>query len=1036
MGSISKMAVNRPVGTTMLVLIVLAFGFLSIRNIQLDMMPNMNIPIAVVSTSYSGAGPQEMENLITAPLEGVLGTVPGVSNISSTSSHGNSIVIVEFEDHIDIDVAALDMRDRVDMIRPALPSGANDPIVMKIDINAMNNMVLGVSSESGDLLALRRTVEDQVVNRLERQDGVASVSVMGGHQTEIEVVLHEERLRGHGLTESGIQQMLFMENTTTPTGAVRQGDRRLNLRVAGEFTTLEDIRNLPLNTPMGGLVFLQDVATVQEVFVEGTSAAFINGQPAVTLTVQNQSMANTVEVSDAVLRELDRLRRDFPHLDFIMLFDPGEFIRFSLNHVANAGLQGGILAVVILFVFLRNVRSTFIVAVSMPIAVVATFILMFYADLTLNFLSMGGLALGIGMLVDNCIVVIESIYRKLEEGDDPKTASIEGAREVAMSVTASTLTTVAVFLPITFAGGLAAQIFNELAMTVSFSLAASLGVSLTLIPAGCSIFIKQEDVAKAREKKNTRNIFTRFLDGFDKIFSKLEGLYQRVLVFCLNRRKTTYAAVLVVFALSGASLAFVGMEFLPNTDEGQVDIRIEMPRGTVAEETEAVALTIMEHISDIPEIDHSYVIIGGGGLFGGGQADRATVTAMMVPMAERNISSDDLANDLNSRLNLIPGANITARAVDMAMGGFGGQGVSINIMGDSLENLMQMADQFSNAIEELDVVREVSTSVDEGTPQATIRLDRIKASAFGINSAALSGVVRTAVTGTVATTYRIAGQEFDVRIRQEQGDFNYITDIENILIPTGRGSVVPLTEVADVVIEEMPISINRDNQRTFVSVTALPYNVDLGTLSTEITQRLSLIPMQENYSWEFTGAAMQMDETFADLFLALIIAIGLIYMIMAAEFESFIFPLIVMFSIPLALTGGLSGLFFTGQNLSIVAFMGLIMLTGIVVNNAIVLIDYANLLVRERGMSTWDALTTAGPVRMRPILMTTLTTILGLIPMMLSRGEGAEMMRGLGVVVGFGLALSTFITLLFIPTVYMTIDVIKEKRKMKRLAKQ
>ena len=1031
-------AVKRPVTTTMIVLIAVVFGILSIFNINLDMMPNMDIPIAIVSTTYSGAGPEEMENLITKPIEGAMGTVAGISEISSVSSYGSSIVIVQFEDGTNIDNAALDMRERVDMIKGYLPDGANSPNVMKIDINSMSSISVAITGTSGDLVELKHIVEEKVVDRIERQDGVASVSISGGREKEISVVLNEERLRGYGISETTVAQILMVENATIPTGSVKQGDKVLNLRVSGEFMSLEDIRNLPFNTSRGGIVYLRDFAEVFESLKDISSASYINGEPSVMLSIQKQSTANTVNVSDKVIAEIERIRVDNPGLNIRVVMDPADFVRISLSSVVDSALQGGILAVIILYVFLRNFRTTLIVAVSMPVSIVSTFALMYYSNMTINIMSLGGLTLGVGMLVDNSIVVLESIYRKMEEGEDRINASINGAKEVAMSVVASTLTTVAVFLPISFSGGLAAQIFNQLSLTIGFSLISSLAVALTFVPMAASLILKVEYITGERTK---RNLFTNILDAFGRGIEKIEEGYKNILAYCISHKALTCIFVTIFTVVTAASLLFLGVEFIPSTDEGSVSISVNMPKGQMLEETEKTAFQVAERIEGkYPEITDISINIGGGGMLamagglgGGSSADSATITLNMVSKENRQRSASLLASEIANDIADIPGADISVEAVSRSMGNFGmGSGIDINVKGDDLDELARISGELRDILASIEGVRDAKTSIQDTTPQATIKINRQKAASYGISAASISTIIRTAVTGTVATTYKEDGNELDIRVRQTKENFDFITDIQNILVPSPLGINVPLYELATIGMENMPASISRDNQQRYVSLSAKLDGRDTGSVMTEFYEKTASYTLPENYSIEESGVLEQMNETFESLGFALIMAVILVYMIMAAEFESLVYPLIVMFSLPIAASGGLFGLFVLGESISITGFLGIIMLAGIVVNNAIVLIDYINLLIKERGYSITDAILTAGPVRLRPILMTTLTTVLALIPMMFSQAAGAELMRGLATVVVFGLTLSTLVTLIFIPVIYLLVDALGNKIKNRK----
>ncbi len=1019
----SKIAVKRPVTTSMVILIAIAFGFLSINNLKLDMMPNMNIPIAVVSTNYSGTGPSEMENLITVPLEGVLGTVAGIKNITSSSSNGNSLIVLEFENGTDIDMAALDMREKIDLIKDFLPDGADSPVVMKIDMNSMTSLSIGISSKQHNLVELKQLVDDKIVNRIERQDGVASVNVSGGKEKEIAIILNEEKLRGYGVSESQIIQFLMAENRNIPTGSIKQGSKSLQLRVGGEFKDVEEIRNLPITSPTGATIALRDVADISETFKESISLSYINGIPSVTLSIQKQSTANTVNVSNAVLKELDKIKADLPQLEVKVILNPADFVTMTLSTVASSAIYGGLLAVIILFIFLKDIRSTLVVAAAMPISIITTFVLMYYANITLNVMSLGGLALGIGMLVDNSIVVLESIFRKVEEGEDRITAAIEGAREVAMSVIASTLTTVAVFLPITFSGGLTAEIFNQLALTVAFSLISSLAVALTFVPMACSLILKTTQSNKPTNKLIKTIMLP--LDVMSSFIEWIEKAYQKALAVAIKRRILTLIVTFSFVVLTFLSLNFVPMEFLPATDESGVTISISLPKGSLLSQTEKVTNSVLEKISSFEEVtDITYTVggLGAGVRFGGSSTDEASINVILVNKNERTKSSDDVAREMSKALKDISGAKITCLATTSSMGQFaGGSSIQLYVKGSELNRLMDIAEDFKEIISNTEGMRDVKTSVEESSPQATIVVNRAKAMAYGISPTTISSIINTAVSGTVATTYKIAGDEYDIRVFRDKASLDFISDVKNILIPTPQGTNIPILEVAEIKTEYLPVAIERENQQKYISITGNLDGKTSGEMSKELETLLNQYNMPDGYSWAFSGDSERMMETFAGLGIALLLAVALVYMIMAAEFESLIYPFIVMFSIPIALTGGLFGLFVTGVSLNITSYLGLIMLAGIVINNAIVLIDYINLLIKERGMSVTEAILTAGPVRLRPILMSVLTTVLGLLPMVITKGQGSELMAGLGTVVVFGLTLSTLVTLLLIPTIYAMI---------------
>lgn len=1034
--NLSKGAVKRPITTFMAVSVAVIFGLMGILNLKMDLLPNMNMPYAIVMTTYSSAGSEEIKNLVTEPVESAMGTVSGFKSIQSVSSNGSSMVMVEFETDVDIDVATMDMREKIDMIEDYLPDGADTPTIIKLDMNSMQMIMLSATSEKMDIVELKELIEDKISDRIERQDGVASVSVIGGREREIQVVLKPEKLRGYGISESTVTQILMAENKSTPTGSVKQGDKNLTLRVYGEFESIEDIKNIPLTTSSGENVFLRDIADVSEVLLDSTSLSYTDGKPSISLTVQKQSTANTVNMSNAVMKELDKIIEDYPDISFSVTVDPADYIKSALTSVAQSAILGCFLAVLVLYVFLRNIRSTTIVGLAMPISIITTFALMYFTDITLNMMSLGGLSLGIGMLVDNSIVVLESIYQKLEKGYRRVFAAVEGAREVAMSVTASTLTTVAVFVPIGLAGGVASQMFNELSLTIAYSLGASLVVSLTFVPVMCSLILRPEMIINEHKHNN---FYTRFLDKIGRGIDKLSVVYKKVLFACLNHKKRTVAVALLFVILTGFTMPFIGMDFMPSSDEGAVAISVSLPKGSVLEETEKIAWKVVDRIKDNENIDQMTFTIGGGGMMSaltGASEDSADINITLVDKKDRTMSTNDVVSHMRKQVKDIAGAEIEVSASSTSMGSYSSSGLQIDIFGEDVQTLASLADDFVDELQGVEGIVDVKSSVEAATPRATMKINRLKAASYGIQSSSVASIVSTAVSGSTATTFKVDGDEIDVTVMQNEDSFQFLNDVENITIPTTMGTGIPLKEIVDVTIEEVPVSINRIDQENYVSVTANVENIDTGTAQERVNEALRDYIMPTNYRYEFGGTSEQMAESFADLGLALIVAILLVYIIMAAQFESMSDPFIVMFSLPIAITGGLLGLFITGQSMTITAIIGLIMLSGVVVNNAIVLVDYANLLQREQGKNYINAMKIAGPSRLRPILMSTLTTVLSQMPLWLSPAEGSEMMRGLAVVVIFGLTLSTLVTLLLVPSVYVAFHQIRNKRKDKKRRKR
>ncbi len=1024
----SRISIKRPVTTIMVTLMVILGGVVGLSALKLDLMPSIDIPVAVVSTTYVGAGPSEIENLITEPLEGALGTVSNVKTISSTSSANSSMIIVQFEDGTDIDMASIDMREKVDLIKGSLPEDANEPMVIKMDTEMMSSIMVGVSSDKYDLTELNNLLDESIINRIERIEGVASVSTAGGIEKEIEITVKPEKMQGYGITESTLAQTLAAENLNYPTGSIEQGTTSMQVRTTGEFKSIEEIKNLPVMTPSGAVIHVSDFADVNEVEKDMSSLALINGEEGIILTIQKQSTANVVDISEKINKEIDVIGKDYPDIHISMLSDTAEYITTSIDNIVSTSFQAAIMAIIVLFIFLRDPKTSLIIGISIPTSIVATFGLMYLCGMSMNMISMGGLAIGIGMLVDNSVVVLENIFKYWKNGMTGKRAAQRGASEVGMAITASTLTTVAVFLPLMFVKGTIGQLFKDLSLTITFSLAASLIVSLTFVPMACSKLLGYTEI-KSYKKKG--NIVSRILDGWGKGIDKLDELYHKALVYVLDRKKRVVALFLCVFIGTLCLVPIIGLDFMPAMDQGVANITIELPKGSIIEQTEKEVYNVMEKIEDIPEIDTTYVTVGGGIM--SSSTDSASITVNMVSIKDRERSTDDIVEDMKERLSSIAGVEITVEASSSAMGSFGGSPVSIQIQGNDTDTLNDIGEDVIKIMEGISGIKDITSSSEDSVPEANVMINRAKASLYGVTSAQIANSVSTAITGTVSTQYKIDGSEIDIRIRQDQDSVKYLNDLKNIKISTPTGAVLPLNELADITIKDSAVSITRENQRQYISISSDVDGRALNEVQADLKAKLDNYNFPEGYSYKFSGTLDSMMDSYSSLMIVFVVAVLLVYMIMASQFESLIHPFIVLFSIPLAITGGIFGLFITGKTITMTAFMGFIMLAGMVVNNAIVLVDYTNQILDKKHCSVKEALIEAGPNRLRPILMTTLTTILGLVPMALGKGEGMEMQQPLAITVIFGLTISTIVTLLFIPVLYSIVDTIRYKHfKSKR----
>jgi len=1009
----------------MLTLIVVILGVISLTNLRQELMPEINLGIAVVIAQYDGAGPEEVENLVTRPLEMALSTVSNLQTITTTSSSGTSVIMLEFAEGTDMDFAALRMRENIDMFRMLLPDGVQ-PRVMQIDPNMMTGFTIGVTGDF-DMTALRDKVEDNVVLRLEQLDGVGSVNTSGGMERLISVELHPDRLINYGITSQQIAGVLASENINRPGGMLLQGDVELQVRTTGEFQTVEEIVNLPLTTPRGAQIRLSDVADITDGFREITSYAVINGLQGITISVTKQSIANTVEVSDLINAEIESLRREFPELNFTIIEDSAEFIRQSIDNVWMTVLMATGLAIIVLLLFLGNFRSPLIIGASIPVALIASTALMYFTDMTLNMVTLNALVISVGVLIDNAIVVLESISRYVDMGMESKEAARRGAREVTMAITVSTMTTIAVFVPVLFVGGIAGEMFGQLGLIISFTLLSSLIVSLTFVPMACSKFLKRRDPDKKA------NPVRRTWEVWDRSYVRFRDRYGKILKWSLTHKKAVVGIFLIFLVLSGSVIGFMGMEFMAEMDQGQVNISVNTPQGGLLEEISQATEEVMSRIDGMEEIQDVSVTVGGGGmfgmLFGSSGGNRSSINITLVDREHRR-SIEEVMEDMRDRIGLLPGVEYTVNSTGDMMGGGGGNSISFSLFGDDAEQLATTGNQVVELISTIPSIRNATSSHQEGYPTARVSVDRNRANHHGLQAAGVASTVNMAISGMTVTRFRVDGGEVDVVMRFAQDRVNYITDLHNLMLMTPRGTSIPLSEVADIYEEEGPVSITKQNQRRYITISAEFVETDLNSVSSEISALLAEFDMPPGMTYEFGGMFAMMMESFEGLAIALLLGFVLLYMVMASQFESLAYPATILFSIPIAWTAGLFGIFIMGDNISVVSFIGLILLMGIVINNGIVLVDFIN-TKRKEGMTTFDAILFAGPVRLRPILMTTLTTVIGLMPMMFAAAEGAEMQRPLGAVVVFGLSFSTMITLILIPVLYLTLHNIRKKLKTK-----
>lgn len=1017
---LANFSVDRPVAISMLIIALVILGMVSLPKLAVDLYPDMEFPVMVVATSYDGADPAEVEKIVSKPLEAAVGTASNINSIHSVSQAGSSLVIIMFNWGTDLDDAALEVRDKLDLFREMLPEGVRSPMVIKMDPNSAPMMVYSMSGD--DMIKLNMLAEDTVEPRLQRIEGVASTQIMGGLEREFKIVLDQGKLESYGLAPGQVAQGIMGENLSGTAGSVEHGANEIFIKIQGEYNTVDDLAavQIPLGVS-GENIRLTDIAEIKDDYKKITQHSYVDGDPALSLILFKGSGDNTVQVAQSVKKDIERLNQSLPDgVKITNIMDMSVFIEDSINNVIHHAALGGMLAIIVMYLFLRSVRSTFVVVVVMPIAVIATFTMMYFGKQTINLLSLGGLALGLGSLIDFSVVVLESIYRYRQNGYGMIEAAKKGTAEVGNAVTASGMAQVVVFAPIIFVQGLAGILFGPLALTVTISHVAALFTALTLVPMMSSKLLKSvpRDDKKLLEVESKNPVIL-----FGKFFARLSARYGKTLHWALGHRKSVVFISVGLVGVSLACLPLVGTEFIPGMDQGEVKVDIELPSGSTLAETKDLTHYVENMIKEeFPDHERIYTQIGSGDMawLGVSSGNTSSVQVKLKDVDQRGYSSEDAMEKIRKITKDIPGATITVMdAMEQDMGS--GKPVDITIKGDDLAVLKQLGELITGAVADVDGTRNVSNTLEESRPEVSVRVDREQAAYYGLSYQQIMSSVRTAFDGTIVGKVRTGDDEIDIRMLYPDDFAETMPQLESLMLTSSTGAKVSLGAVSEITISEAPTAISRIDQARMVQVQADITGRDLGSINKDIEAVLQEMALPNGYSYEIGGQAEDMAEAFGDLFLAMLLAVVLIYMVMAAQFESLFHPFIIMFSLPPTIVGVVFGLLLTGHRLSVPALIGIIMLIGIVVNNAIVLIDYVNTL-RRRGLERNEALLEAGPIRLRPILMTTITTVLALLPMAFGSGDGSEAWKPLAVVVTFGLTLSTLVTLLLVPVVYTLFD--------------
>ncbi|WP_461257876.1 efflux RND transporter permease subunit [Treponema sp. R80B11-R83G3] len=1043
--SMVKTVVSRPTTFLIIFALLIGLGFFAMANLPIDLYPEINPPILAVFTTYTGAGPEEVERSVTRILEAALSSASGLEKMTTISSKGSSVAIMEFTYGTDMSDASNSIRDLLERVRNYMPTDADTPMIFKFDPSMIPIMGLMVTSDKRTPEELREIAEDTIVPRIEQTQGVATASVNGGRERIVRVEIPQSRLEAYGLTVTQIQQMLTVQNMQTAAGTITEGGLSYILTTMGEYKSLEEIRNTVISYKGGGYsggqvempkqIYLRDLANVFDGYRDETSLVYVNGRAAVMLSVQKQSGKNSVQTAKNLRARLDRMVKELPpDIKITEIFNTTDTVENSLNQVTSSAFSGALLAVLILFIFLRSIKPTLIIGISIPVSVIITMMLMYFFHLTLNLMTMAGLVLGIGMLVDNSIVILENIYHYREKGAKLKTAAVIGSSEMIVAITASTITTICVFAPLVMFKGLlemAGELFAGLAFTVVISLGISLFTAIFLVPILSSHYLP----LVTRKQKPLTGFFSKIDSKFERFFIWLENKYRGAVKKVLNHKLVVIIFLLVLFAISMVLIPSIGWEFMPQQEEDNVSISATLPMGTPLAETEAV-LQQLQLIVEKEVKSYERIILRAGGSsmmgMGGTNSNTGSLRINLKKFSERIETANEIKDIMRPYFNQFPGVFFSFSSGGMGGGMMGSSNVvDITLRTDNLEKGKVIGEKISALLKERlsDYVKEPQVDLKDGLPQYEIVLDREKMYALGLNTYTVGNEIKAAVDGITATRYKSGGKDYDVVLILAEADRNALPALDKIFINSQMAGRVPLSSFVHYKQGTGPLTINRENQSRVIHVTAGGKPGVKTNLIQELVEDIvrSEIPIEDDVIIEYGGANAEMVKLFGRFILICIVAVFLVFGVMASLFESFRDPFIIILTIPLSMIGIVAIYLITNTIFNVLTAVGLLVLLGVIVNNGIVLVDYTNLL-RKRGYSLNDACIEAAGNRLRPILMTTLTTVLGLLPMAFFPGEGTELVAPIGKTVLGGLSFGTLMTLFLMPVVYAIINKHSDRR--------
>jgi hydrophobe/amphiphile efflux-1 (HAE1) family protein len=1009
---ISDTSIRRPVFATMVIMSFMVLGIVSMTRLGIDLFPDVSFPFVNISVVYPGASPEEVETLVTKPIEDAVAGINGVKRVQSSSTESLAIVGVELRLEVDAQNAAAEVREKVAAIRSRLPEEIEDPTIVRFDVSGLPIMTFAVgSTQKSDVT--RRQIEDDLKPLIEQIDGVAAVEVNGGDVREIQVELDPRRLEALGMPVSVVAEKLGAENLDLPGGRMTAAGQTISLRTKGEFETPEEIESVILRSDGGSTVRVRDVGRVIDGYEERTSTTRLNGTDAVSFSIKKQSGGNTAAIAERVKALLARVQPNFPALQIRQVHDDAEFIHENVAQVREAIVFGAIMAVLVIFVFMRDWRSTLISALALPTSVIATFFFMYIAGFTFNMMTLMGLSLVIGILIDDAVVVRESIYRHMEHGEDPMTAAHKGTAEIGLAVMATTFTILAVFLPVGFMTGIVGQFFKSFALTIAFAVAMSLLVAFTLDPMLSSRFVRY---VPPEERMRTRT--GRFLERWGRAYDALDRKYHTVLGWALAHPWKTLTAAAVVFVASLSTVTVMGTEFVPVEDRGEFQVMVDMPPGTSFDESVAAVARVEQDLQKIPEVTQVFSTVGTQG-----QVRSSTIRVKTTKKAQRTRGIGEIKAEVRTKLAAMPFVKGKVGDPEFMQGAPYEPPINVFVRGDDLAALQRISSEVQAKIRQVPGAVDVDSNLETGQPEVVARINRSMAADLGFSVGSVATQLRGMVEGIVPTKLREGSREYDIRVQLAPEFRNDAAEVLRTPLYSPTGAAVRTGDVVQFTPAVGPSNIDREQRRRQAKIGVdLAAGYALGDVTKEVEKVMATVQMPANFEWGFAGDVEMMQESAAAMGLAMILAVAFIYIVLASQFESFLEPFIIMLSLPLALVGALLLLLATGKNLGMPAMIGVVMLMGLVTKNAILLIDYTNRLRREQGLGVKDALLAAGPVRLRPIMMTTVAMVLGMLPSAIGGGDGSEFRAPISIATIGGLITSTLLTLVVVPVAYLLLE--------------